>query len=104
MGDLGGLVLQSPLESGARALLNSVIGTIGYPLDPFKSYEKIDKVEAPTCIVNGTDDSVVPCSNGRNLYAALQRRGKAATPLWLPGRGHNDMPEAQVFEHVAAFL
>merc|ERR1712232_1364977 len=108
--------LQSPLESGARAIFNKSVGFIGYPLDIFKNYMKIDNVMAYTCIIHGTADEVVPCHNGRALHAALERRGKAAPPLWVPGRGHNDMPPDQtstmdgtlrinqVLRHVREFL
>eukprot|EP00929_Paragymnodinium_shiwhaense_P075803 TRINITY_DN38809_c0_g1_i1.p1 TRINITY_DN38809_c0_g1~~TRINITY_DN38809_c0_g1_i1.p1 ORF type:complete len:276 (-),score=16.52 TRINITY_DN38809_c0_g1_i1:133-897(-) len=98
------LVLQSPLESGARAVLNKGVGYAGYFIDPFQNYLRIQKVKALTCIMHGTADSVVPCSNGRGLYAALNKNGKAAPPLWLENRGHNDMPHTQVFVHVRDFV
>mmetsp|Transcript_6981 Transcript_6981/g.11246 ORF Transcript_6981/g.11246 Transcript_6981/m.11246 type:complete len:256 (-) Transcript_6981:197-964(-) len=102
--DIRGLVLISPLESGARAVIGKMTSTIGYFADPFKNYRKIGKVQAKTCIVHGTADCVVPCHNGRALYHELQKRGKAATPLWIEGRGHNDLPESQVWQHVKEFL
>mmetsp|Transcript_23411 Transcript_23411/g.43072 ORF Transcript_23411/g.43072 Transcript_23411/m.43072 type:complete len:255 (+) Transcript_23411:74-838(+) len=99
-----GLVLQSPLESGARAVMNKYIGYIGYFVDPFKNYMKVDTIEAKTCIIHGTADKVVPCNNGEGLYAALHARGKAVPPLWIEGRGHNDMPPERVFDRVKQFL
>lgn len=99
-----GMILQSPLESGARAVLNKVVGYMGYLVDPFKNYVRIERVEAVTCIMHGTHDNVVPCRNGRALYASLEVRGKAAIPLWVEGRGHNDMPESQVFSHMRNFI
>jgi len=99
-----GLVLQSPLESGARAVMNRFIGYVGYFVDPFKNYMKVDYIEAKTCIIHGTADTVVPCSNGEGLYESLKARGKAVEPLWLQGRGHNDMPPETVFDRVKLFL
>lgn len=98
------LVLVSPLESGARAFFNKTISCLSYPVDPFKNYKKINSVEAKTCIIHGTTDRVVPCHNGEGLHASLERRGKAATPLWIKGRGHNNMPENEVYRHVKEFL
>ena len=102
--EIRGLVLQSPLESGARAVLNKTVSFIGYFADPFKNYTKIGYVEAKTCIMHGTVDEVVPCHNGQSLYKQLEKRGKAATPLWITGRGHNDMPADKVMRHVRTFL
>jgi hypothetical protein len=102
--EIKGLVLISPLESGARAVFGKVTSSVGYPLDPFKNYRKIGYVQARTCIVHGTDDTVVPCHNGRALHAALEKRSLAATPKWIEGYGHNDMPEHEVLRHVKAFL
>lgn len=99
-----GMVLQSPLESGARAVLNKTVSYFGYLFDPFQNYRKIGQVEAQTCIVHGTMDEVVPCHNGQALYGKLEQRGKAATPLWIPGRGHNDLPPDKVYRHVRTFL
>merc|ERR1711974_310850 len=73
--EIKGMVLQSPLESGARAMLNKTVGYIGYFTDPFKNYTKIGSVEAKTCIMHGTVDHVVPCQNGRNLFKELEQRG-----------------------------
>jgi len=102
--EIKGLVLQSPLESGARAVLNKTVGFIGFFADPFKNYMKIGHVEAKTCIMHGTVDEVVPCHNGQNLFSQLEKRGKAATPLWVAGHGHNDMPNDRIMRHVRGFL
>mmetsp|Transcript_54302 Transcript_54302/g.129404 ORF Transcript_54302/g.129404 Transcript_54302/m.129404 type:complete len:252 (-) Transcript_54302:188-943(-) len=99
-----GLILQSPLESGARAVMNKYVGWVGYPFDPFKNYAKVGYIEAKTCIIHGTADTVVPFSNGQALYDELKSRNKAAEPLWIKGRGHNDMPPERVFERIRKFL
>lgn len=102
---VGGLVLQSPLESGARALnLPHWVGYLGYGVDPFKNYEKIRNVRAMTCIIHGTNDLVVHVSNGQNLWEELRRKGLAAQPLWLENFGHNNMPMERVWRHVKDFL
>jgi len=99
--EIRALVLQSPLESGARV---ACCKCAGYVHDKFTNYRKIGKVEARTCIIHGTEDEVVPYAHGRRLYETLEQRGKAAKPLWMRGRGHNDMDEEQVLRHVRSFL
>ena len=87
-----GVLLQSPISSGARAVLGTAASVVGYPLDIFRNYMKIDKITAPVAIVHGTADEVVPCSNGRALHAKLQQPFE---PLWMEGRGHNDVRSSQ---------
>ena len=96
-----GVLLQSPISSGARAILGTAASVIGYPLDIFKNYRKIDKILAPVAITHGTDDEVVPCDNGRALHAACQQ---TFPPYWMAGRGHNDMPYEQVMEYARSFV
>ena len=51
---------------------------------------------------------VVPCDNGRALYAQLQERSFHESvdypPVWIPGRGHNDMPQDLCLDHSRKFL
>eukprot|EP00392_Amoebophrya_sp_AT5.2_P001914 g1919.t1 len=156
----GGLLLQSPLESGARAVFGNFVAAVGSGLDIFKNIDKVDRVEVmvgpdgkgasvgsspgatlyhhngaslkpggrfgapggserldelatqgesathevPVCIMHGEADEVVPCANGRNLFNKLNQTGFAATPLWVPGRGHNDMPERDCLIHAKRFI
>uniref|UniRef100_A0A7S2E2G7 Serine aminopeptidase S33 domain-containing protein n=1 Tax=Helicotheca tamesis TaxID=374047 RepID=A0A7S2E2G7_9STRA len=91
--DVGGVFLQSPLESGARATLGAAVSCVGYHFDIFRNYEKIDKIKAPVAIVHGENDQVVPCENGRNLH---KKAKDPFAPYWMVGKGHNDMPERDV--------
>jgi len=99
-----GLILQSPIESGGRAIFGGVIATIGSCIDIFKNIEKVDMIEVPVCIMHGEEDTVVPINNGRNLYERLRARNLAAKPLWIRGRGHNDMPEINCLAHCREFI
>jgi hypothetical protein len=58
--------------------------------------------------MHGTDDNVVPCNNGKALYAELQERpfhdSVDYPPIWIPGRGHNDMPQDVCLDHSKKFL
>jgi pimeloyl-ACP methyl ester carboxylesterase len=48
---------------------------------------QVEHIEAPTLVVHGTDDLIVPTENGRELA----RRLPNARYVELPGRGHNLM-------------
>lgn len=100
--DVGGLLLQSPLESGARVILGSISSTIFYYLDIFRNYEKIGNVTAPVGIMHGRADEVVPFENGQNLHRSVQN--KSFEPLWIDRAGHNDMPQAECFNYAKKFV
>mmetsp|Transcript_42080 Transcript_42080/g.78193 ORF Transcript_42080/g.78193 Transcript_42080/m.78193 type:complete len:263 (+) Transcript_42080:56-844(+) len=98
---VAGVILQSPLESGARAVLGYYTSFFGYQLDIFRNYEKIDKITAPVAIMHGTCDEVVPHANGKALFEKLKTPFE---PLWIEGHGHNDMPQTQCFGYVKHFI
>mmetsp|Transcript_9951 Transcript_9951/g.13932 ORF Transcript_9951/g.13932 Transcript_9951/m.13932 type:complete len:310 (-) Transcript_9951:183-1112(-) len=98
--DAGGVLLQSPLESGLRVAYGTTASTIGYQFDIFRNYEKIDKIEAPVAIVHGEDDVVVPCANGKALHEKLQNPFE---PYWISGEGHNGIPEEDICQYAKKF-
>lgn len=99
--EIAGMALQSPLESGGRAVFGWMTSMALYRMDIFRNYEKIDKVQCKVLIIHGTNDQVVPCQNGRNLF---QQCKDQAEPLWIEGRGHNDMPDERCLKKVRDFL
>lgn len=100
------LVLRSPFVSLAA------VGKVHYPFlpvrlmlrDDFPSLERIRHVVVPTLVVAGTEDSIVPPEQSREIYEA------AAGPkrwLSLEGAGHNDARFAdgsEMIEAITAFL
>jgi pimeloyl-ACP methyl ester carboxylesterase len=72
-----------------------------FSIDIFPNYQKLPYVEVPVLIMHGTADRVVPYSNGRALHKVLNH---PVPPLWMQGKGHNDMPSAQVNRRVRQFL
>eukprot|EP00929_Paragymnodinium_shiwhaense_P002535 TRINITY_DN102815_c0_g1_i1.p1 TRINITY_DN102815_c0_g1~~TRINITY_DN102815_c0_g1_i1.p1 ORF type:complete len:272 (-),score=47.96 TRINITY_DN102815_c0_g1_i1:146-961(-) len=98
---LRGVVLQSPMESCGRAVLGNTSAWLGYRIDLFKNYEKIDKVACPVLIMHGTEDEVVPVEHGEALHEACQQ---AVEPLWLEGYGHNDLPNEICLRKVREFV
>jgi len=98
------VILQSPLESGARVLTggSSWLSSVATAVDPFKNYQKAPLIQVPVLIMHGRCDEVVPFSHGKNLYKMFPNPYN--NPLWVTGRGHNDMPEDACLERVAEFL
>lgn len=99
--DVGGVLLQSPLESGGRAVLPYFVSLVGYPLDIFRNYEKVSKIRAPVAIMHGVADEVIPVGNGRALHGLLSNPFE---PLWIPHAGHNNMPQEDCFEYTRRFV
>lgn len=59
--------------------------------DNFKSISAItyiDKNDPPTIIFHGTDDNVVPCCQGQELYDELTKVGVKSSATIVPGGGH----------------
>lgn len=98
---IAGVILSSPIMSGACVLMGGGTGRLARPFDIFCNYAKIPHVQVPVAIMHGTTDEVVPLSNGEALHAACR---KPHPPLWVEGAGHNDMPEVRCAEYAAAFL
>lgn len=59
--------------------------------DPFRSIDRIGRVEAPVFVVHGDEDWVVPLRFGRRLFEAAPEPKRL---LVLPGTGHVLGPEA----------
>lgn len=99
--EIRGVVLQSPLESCGRAVFGNFTSWIGYRIDIFRNYEKIDKVSCPVLVMHGTNDEIVPWESGLAIYKACQN---AVEPLWVEDRGHNNMPNERCLKRVREFL
>ena len=100
--DCAGVLLQSPIASGARALTGGrALAFFAAGVDIFRSYAKVGRIAAPVAIAHGTDDDVVPCENGRQLHALLRA---PFAPLWMEGWGHNNMPAPEVMAFAKRFV
>ena len=45
------------------------------------------KITAPTLVIHGMEDQVIPVQHGRAIHARCKT---AVDPLWLDGVGHRD--------------
>ena len=105
---MAGVVLVSPLASGARCVCGAgvpraLLGVADQLFMP--SVERMARVRVPVCVVHGTRDDVVDVENAKALVARCGA-GAAYTPLYVPA-GHNDVETlhgARFVAHVTAFL
>ena len=89
-----GLVLRSPFEDLAS------VGTVHYPLLPVRALLKdrypvaqhVAEVAAPTTVVYGTADTVVPPAQSRAVAAAARRLCRLVP---IAGADHNDLVLAE---------
>jgi len=89
---LKGLIVESGFASarnqfgrlGALHLLKKGEEPIGFGNDL-----KIREITIPTLIIHGEDDEIIPCSEGRALYALSGASEKFS--LFVPYAGHNDL-------------
>mmetsp|Transcript_43020 Transcript_43020/g.71501 ORF Transcript_43020/g.71501 Transcript_43020/m.71501 type:complete len:275 (-) Transcript_43020:293-1117(-) len=98
---VGGLLLQSPLFSGASAFLGAGVARVMACIDPFRNGLRIAHVRCCVAICHGTADGVVPCWNGKALHKLCV---DAYEPLWCKGHGHNDMDDGECLRYASAFL
>ncbi|CAK8996240.1 unnamed protein product [Durusdinium trenchii] len=99
--EIRGMVLQSPIESCGRVVFGTAASWLGYRMDLFRNYEKMDQVRCPVLVMHGTDDDIVPIENGFSIHEACQN---AVEPLWLEGYGHNDLPNEVCLRRVREFM
>ncbi|MGD0548522.1 MAG: alpha/beta hydrolase [Terracidiphilus sp.] len=88
--DAGGLILLAPfLSVGDMAQLYfPTFPAKWIVLDRFENDKKMGKIHAPLLIVNGTDDQIIPPSQGRRLFELANEPRQFVS---LPGHGHNDL-------------
>ncbi len=91
-----GMILESPYSTMVEA------GEVHYPflpvslllLDRFESIKKVSQVTEPLLVIHGTQDRVVPFSQGAALFLAFQKQRKGQNILTemiaLDGKGHNN--------------
>ena len=87
---VGGLILETPftdLPSLARDLYR-----IGLPQRLFRfrfdNLSRASDIDAPTWVVHGTEDGIVPLEHGRQVYEELPEAWKFTV---IDGGGHNDL-------------
>ena len=81
---VGGLVLQAPYLSAPRIVTKVRL----LPIDSFPNLKRIGKIKCPLIIIHGTNDSIIPFAQGKELFE-LAPEPKAFVPV--KGADHNDL-------------
>ncbi|XWS51330.1 hypothetical protein CRYUN_Cryun12cG0168000 [Craigia yunnanensis] len=96
---LRAVVLHSPILSGLRVM---------YPMkrtywfDIYKNIDKISLLKCPVLIIHGTNDDVVDCSHGKQLWELCQEKYE---PLWVKGGNHCDLElYPEYIRHLKKFM
>jgi len=84
---IGGLILHAPFLSVFRIVIESGCTLMG---DQFPNVDYIPNVTAPTLLIHGKVDKVVPSHHSRTLYKKLQHDSRTP-PLFIDDMGHNNV-------------
>jgi pimeloyl-ACP methyl ester carboxylesterase len=89
------------LTSLAAAHFPRWLVSMGLP-DRYDSLAAAPEIAAPTLLIHGTRDQIIPIVHGERLYAAF---GERARMVRVPDAGHNDLlARPVVWEELARFL
>lgn len=84
--NIGGLILQTPLNSVYRVIIDF---RFTLPGDMFPNIDRIKRVKCPLLIIHGTRDEIVPITHAQDLYRAAGSAVKFE--LYVEGAGHNNI-------------
>lgn len=62
------------------------------PGDIFRNIDVVRDIVSPITIIHGTEDEIVPFSNGEELFDACAKAWRSK-PLWVHGASHNNIEE-----------
>jgi fermentation-respiration switch protein FrsA (DUF1100 family) len=100
--DVGGLILQTPLSSIYRVILDF---RFTLPGDMFPNIDRIGKIRCPMLIIHGTRDEIVPMQHSVDLYEACKSQHKYN--YYVEGAGHNNIESiagGKLFESMQNFV
>ena len=80
-----GIILQCPMLSLFRIAFNS---NFSLPGDQLKSVDRLEKIEAPTLVIHGTQDEIVPFWHGVEIHKNSKH---GVEPYWVDGGDHNNL-------------
>jgi fermentation-respiration switch protein FrsA (DUF1100 family) len=100
---VGRVLLESPFTSAAA------VASAAYPFvpvrllmrDQFRSDDRVAAITAPTLVLHGAQDRVVPFSHGERLYGLIRASKRLVR---LEGADHNDHDQHGGLEAVRGFL
>lgn len=87
--NIGGLILVSPLTSGAKQAKASGLGLIAFIAgNSFNNIGKIKSVRCPVLIIHGTKDKIIPFTMGEEIYQNARTPKKLVE---IKGANHNNL-------------
>lgn len=87
---LGGVILHAPFLSVYRIVVDTGCTVYG---DKFPNVDYAPMINAPTLLIHGTNDQIVPFHHSERLHEALKKDAKVK-PLFIEGMGHNNVHSA----------
>ena len=94
--NLGGIVLQSAMQSVLRAAIPCLRWTLS--CDMFASCDLLSELTLPVLLLHGVLDTVVPFSHAQRMYELLSPDSRF-TPLWVADGTHGNMPKVGHFSN-----
>ncbi|XP_072980865.1 uncharacterized protein [Typha angustifolia] len=96
---LRAVILHSPILSGLRVMYPV---KHSYWFDIYKNIDKIPLVKCPVLVIHGTDDDVVDCAHGKQLWQLCQQKYE---PLWIEGGNHCNLElYPEYIKHLKKFV
>lgn len=99
---VGGLILQTPLTSVYRVILDF---RFTLPGDMFPNIDRMASIRCPLMVIHGTRDEIVKMKHAEELFARCASARKSA--FYVEGAGHNNIEAiagAPFFESVQNFV
>lgn len=91
--EVAGVILSAPYLRLCRIMARaSYLPACLLPVQRWQTSRDVGDVRAPVLILHGTEDGLVPLSQGRALFEAFQKAGTAPVEmLEIDGAGHNNL-------------
>ena len=99
---VGGLILQTPVSSIFRVLLDF---RFTLPGDMFPNIDRVKNIWCPVLFIHGTRDEIVPMQHSVDLFDICKSKFK--TKYYIDGAGHNNIETiagAKLFEAMQNFI
>ncbi|KAG6585263.1 Alpha/beta hydrolase domain-containing protein 17A, partial [Cucurbita argyrosperma subsp. sororia] len=99
LGQIHHLLVQLSLHLGVNIMGYDYSG---YGQSSGKNIDKIPLLDCPVLVIHGTEDKVVDCSHGKQLWELCKDKYE---PLWLKGGSHCDLElYPQYLNHLRKFI
>lgn len=93
----GGLILEAPFLSAPRAVTRVRL----LPVDPFPNLKRICKVKCRVLVIHGTDDCIVPYSQGEALFKLANEPKRFVS---VKDGDHNSLADDMGFENYCRLI